>query len=112
MKKLGEPRMDYQEQVAHNEFAFKEMVKSVRPDIWLIMDLIDELHLNYLIVVKMLRHLYNIGTGSKFGNVTVDIQNGVATFVRGEESDRLNEPVMLQADHLTNQIQSVSNKET
>lgn len=95
-KNLGEPRMDYEEQVKHNEFAFAEMVKSVRPDIWVLMDLIDETKVNYLVLLKALRHLSNIATGSKFGNVTIEIQNGVATFVRGEESDRLNEPVLIE----------------
>lgn len=86
--------MDYNEQLEHNEFAFRNMVKTVRPDIWVLMDLLDETGINYLILYKVLRHLNNIATGSKFGNVTVEIQNGVATFVRGEESDRLNEPVI------------------
>jgi hypothetical protein len=95
MRNLGEPTMDYQEQVAHNEFAFKELVKSVRPDIWLLMDLLDETQVNYLVLVKALRHLSNIATGSKFGTVSIEIQNGIATFVRGEESDRLNEAVIL-----------------
>lgn len=93
-KKLGEPRMDYAEQLKSNEFVFKNMVKTVRPDIWLLMDLLDETGVNYLILVKALRHMYNIASGSKFGNVTIEIQNGTATFVRGEESDRLNEVVI------------------
>ncbi len=93
-KKLGELRMDYQEQVKHNEFSFKEMVKTVRPDIWLLMDLLDETQVNYLVLVKALRHVANIANGSKFGNVTIEIQNGLVTFVRGEESDRLNEPAI------------------
>jgi hypothetical protein len=93
-RKLGEEQLDYHEQVAHNEFAFKEMVKTVRPDIWMLMDLIDETKVNYLVLIKALRHIYNIGTGSKFGTVSVEIQNGIVTFVRGEESDRLNEPAI------------------
>lgn len=87
--------MDYAEQVEHNEFAFKELLKKARPDIWLLMDLIDNTRINYLILVKTMRHLDNIANGSKFGNVTIEIQNGVVTFVRGEESDRLNEPVII-----------------
>jgi hypothetical protein len=93
-KKLGEPRMDYAEQVRSNEFVFENMVKTVRPDIWLLMDLLDETGVNYLILVKALRHIYNIAGGSKFGNVTIEIQNGICTFVRGEESDRVNEVVI------------------
>lgn len=94
MTKLGEERIDYHEQVEHNEFAFKELVKQVRPDIWMLMDLLDETETNYLILVKVLRHLNNIATGTKFGTVSVDIQDGIATFVKGLESDRLNEPVI------------------
>jgi hypothetical protein len=100
MSTLGEERLDYKDQVEHNEFAFTELVKRIRPDIWLLMDLLDQTEVNYLILVKALRHLDNIARGSKFGTVSIEIQNGVATFVRGEESDRLNEPVIKNA-HLT-----------
>lgn len=94
-KKLEGARQDYHEQVLQNESVFRDMVKTVRPDIWLLMDLLDSTKVNYLVLVKTLRHLYNIASGSKFGNVTIDVQNGIATFVRGEESDRLNEPILL-----------------
>lgn len=94
MRKLGEPTMDYGDQVQQNEFAFKELVKSVRPDLWMLMDLLDETEVNYLVLIKALRHIYNIATGSKYGTVSVDIQNGIVTFIRGEESDRLNEPAL------------------
>ncbi len=98
MTKLGEPRMDYKEQVAHNEWAFWDALKRMRPDIWLLADLIDTTKVNYLILVKALRHIDNIARGSKFGNVTIEIQNGIVTFIRGEESDRLNEPVILEKE--------------
>jgi len=43
-----------------------------------------------------MRHLDNIATGSRFGTITIEIQDGICTFVRGTESDRLNEPVILR----------------
>lgn len=94
-KDLGKPRMDYQEQVKQNEWVFMETLKRLRPDLWMIADLLKDTNTNYLILVHVLRHLYNIASGSKFGTVTVDVQNGIATFVKGEESNRLNEPIIL-----------------
>jgi hypothetical protein len=100
MKKLGEPQMEYAEQVEKNNWAFMEMLKKVRPDIWLITDLLDKTEVNYLLLVKALRHIDNIARGSRYGNVTLEIQDGICTFVRGAESDRLNEPVILPKKEL------------
>jgi len=60
------------------------------------MDLLDETKTNPMILFKVMRHLSNIATGSKYGQVTVYIENGVATFVRGEEADKLNEKVIME----------------
>jgi len=94
-KKLGERRMDYQEQLKHNEWVFLENLKMVRPDLWMLADLLQATRVNYLVLVHVMRHIANIATGSKYGEVKVQIQNGVVTFVHGEETSKLNEPAIL-----------------
>lgn len=94
-KKLGEPRMDYQEQVRHNEWMFLENLKAVRPDLWMMADLMQATGVNYLPLVHVMRHIANIAQGSKYGEVRVQIQNGIVTFVHGEEISKLNEPAIL-----------------
>jgi len=91
-----EEQLDYEAQMKQNEFAFKQMLKSVRPELYVLMDLLDETKTNPMILFKVMRHLSNIATGSKYGQVTVYIENGVATFVRGEEADKLNEKVIME----------------
>lgn len=90
-----EDQLDYEQQMKQNEFAFKQMLKSVRPELYVLFDLLEETKINPIILFKVMRHLNNLATGSKYGQVTIFIENGVATFVRGEEADKLNEKVLL-----------------
>lgn len=92
--------MDYQQQLKQNESVFKDMVKTVRPDIWLLMNLLDESNSNYLVLIHTLRHLINIATGTKYGEVNIQVQNGIVTFVKGEENSRINEPILLDGNSL------------
>ena len=87
--------MDYGEQVASNEWTFLELLKKMKPDLWVLNDLINQCHINYLILLKVIYHLNNIATGSKYGDVTIQIQDGVCTFVKGTESSRINENVIV-----------------
>ena len=84
----------YQEQTTNNETQFRDIARQMRPDIWSIMDAIDSYGVNYLILLKAIIHLNKIASGSRFGSVTIDVKDGICTFVRGEESNMLNEPVL------------------
>ncbi len=84
----------YQEEVLNNEESFKLMLKNVRPDIYVLMDLIDSTGLNAYVVFHVMKHLNNISLGTNYGNVVVSIENGVVTFVSGEERTKLNESLM------------------
>lgn len=91
MAKKTENIEDYYEQQKRNEFAFKEMLKAVRPELFVIMDLMDQTNINPIVVWKVLRQLNNIALGTGYGTVTVSVENGKVTFVRGEDSDKVNE---------------------
>jgi hypothetical protein len=87
---------DYDEEQKNNMNVFLKMLKDVRPNIWVLMDLLDRTKINYYVIFQIIRHLNNIGMGNKYGTVTVQIENGVVTFVRGEESSKINEKLIVE----------------
>ena len=68
-----------------------EILKKFRPDIYVLMDLLDNTGINPYIVFHIIKHLNNIQIGSRYGNVVTTLEDGIVTFIRGEESTRLNE---------------------
>jgi hypothetical protein len=94
VNKTIDERSDYQKEKDNNEWIFKNMLKDIRPELYVLMDLLDTTGISPLIVFKILRQLNNIAMGTKYGNVVIEVQNGVVTFIRGEESDRVNESIV------------------
>jgi hypothetical protein len=88
-KKPTEQELAYEEQKARNEYAFKEMLKSVKPEMFVLFDVLEQTGVNWFVVIKIIRALNNIAIGNGYGTVSVTIENGRVMFVRGEESDRL-----------------------
>ena len=86
---------DYEAERKNNERIFKDILKKVRPELFVLMDLIDKTGLNPLILWKIMRHLNNIALGNKYGKVIVQIENGKVTFIYGEEADRINESILI-----------------
>lgn len=86
---------DYHQQQAHNREVLSEILRNVRPDIWVLMDLIDKTSINPVIVFKFLRQINNIVLGSKWGQVTIVINDGVAKYIRGEDTDKIEENIIL-----------------
>lgn len=73
-----------------NTEQFMEVLKTIRPEIWVLADIIDQTGINPFILWKVAYHLNNIAIGNKYGQVNVHVEKGVVTFIRGEESDRIN----------------------
>lgn len=97
MAKKKEQKIDVTDYYAvskYNEDSFKELLKHFRGDIFVLMDLLDNTKINTYVIFQVIRHLNNIAMGNKYGSVTVQIENGVVTFVRGEESTKLNEDLV------------------
>jgi len=92
--------LDYYKQQAKNEFAFREMLKGVKPDLYVVFDLLEQTGINYFVIIKIIRQLHNISMGTGYGNVTIDVQNGVVLFVKGTDSDRLSEKLIVKKDRL------------
>ena len=94
-KKIINEAADYFKQQSKNEFAFKQMLKSVKPDLYVLFDILQKTKINPLVVWKTIRALNNIAIGNGYGTVTINIEKGQALFVKGEESDKINEPLVL-----------------
>lgn len=85
---------DYQKQKEHNEELFRKGAQMVRPDIFHLMEVLDTTHIDYTILVQVLYFLEKIATGTRYGEVRLFIENGVVTFVKGDESKKLNIPII------------------
>ena len=79
-----------------NELIFKEMIRRVRPDLFVLIDLLDSTGINPLVVWKIVRQLANMSLGTGYGTIKIEIQNKVVTFVRGEEDDKLQEELLIK----------------
>ncbi len=88
--------MNYEEQKNHNEEAFKKGLIIMRPDMYHLMDVLDTTHIDYMILVQVMYFLEKIATGTKYGEVRIFIENGIATFIKGDESKKINVPVVKQ----------------
>ncbi len=73
------------------------MMKNVRPDMWVLMDVLDQTKINFFIMVKIARALSMISKesgGDGWGSVVIEISNNRCLFVRGINADRLDEPLI------------------
>lgn len=84
-------RSEYERESQANEYTFRETIRLLRPDIYVLMDILDKTKVNPLMVFQVIRSANNIAMGSNYGKVIVQIENGVVTFVHGEESKKMNE---------------------
>ena len=100
--------MQYDEESKHNMEIFLSALKDLRPDIWVLGDMLDKTKVNYKVLFQVIRHLHHLGEGNKYGTVTVQVENGVVTFVRGEESTKVSEP-LIDEDSIYSQRISVDN---
>lgn len=98
MKKTRE-ESDYYQQQAKNEFAFREMLKTVKPDLYVLFDILEKTRVNPLVVWKVIRALNNIAIGNGYGTISIEIQKGQVLFIKGEESDRIAEPILLNVEN-------------
>jgi len=94
MKKTEE--LDYYQQQSKNEFAFRQMLKTVKPDLYVLFDILEKTRVNPLVVWKVIRALNNIAIGNGYGTISIEIQKNTVLFIRGEESDRINASILLE----------------
>jgi hypothetical protein len=88
--------LTYQEEKTNNERIFNEMVQKMRPEIFVLMDMIDQTGVNPFILYKVIRQLNNIAIGSRWGEVTILVNDGAVVRVAGMDTEKVNEPVLMQ----------------
>lgn len=86
----------YQEELQNNEQIFKEFVRRGRPDIYVLMELLDQTGVNSNVLLKVIRQIHELAVGTGYGKVTVEMENKTVTFVDGLERDRLQEPALIK----------------
>ena len=87
-------REEYQIENQSNQDQFAGIVKTVRPDIWQLMNLIDQSKLNSNILVAVAYAIESIATSTNYGQVNIEIEDGICRFVRGITAHKLNEPII------------------
>ena len=96
--KIDPLKTEYQNEIENNEAFFNEVLKKARPDIWTLMDLMDTTEMNYYVLFKIIRQLNNVALGTGWGKVIVEVENGIVTFIRGEDSDRVGENIIIKKE--------------
>lgn len=86
----------YQEEQENNERIFSEMIQKIRPDIYVLMDLIDATGVNPFILYKVIRQLNNVAIGSGWGEVTILVNNKRAVRVTGQDTEKMDDEVLLK----------------
>lgn len=81
---------------------FRNLLQLARPDIFMFMEMLDATNVNARVLNSVIRQVSNIANGTRFGKVTIEIENGQVTFVRGEESDKLFEKAISTPVHKHN----------
>ena len=86
----------YQEEQKNNERIFAEMIQRVRPEIYVLMSLLDETGVNSFIIYKVIRQLHNLAIGSGWGEVTILVNNKKAVRVSGIDTEKMDDDVILK----------------
>lgn len=84
----------FQSEAKNNKDKLMEILKFAHPDLFVLLVALDETGVNFEIPRKVIYQLEKIAKGSKYGKVSIIIENGVVTFVYGEEANKLNVPVL------------------
>lgn len=80
----------------NNARKFIEMMKNVRGDLYVLMDVLDQTKISWFPIVKIIRALHMIskaGGGEGWGQVVIEISNDRILFIRGIDTARLDEPI-------------------
>lgn len=73
------------------------IIRQLDPELYLIKIAIHETSFNPMVLPKVIRQVWNIASGTKFGKVQIFIQNGIITQVSGEENDRIDQEALLES---------------
>lgn len=75
---------------AANLEQYWDVIRRLDPELYLIKCALKETGVNPMILPRIIRSIFYMATGTKFGTIRVFMSNGVITAIKGEESDRVN----------------------
>lgn len=90
---IKEEYTEYTEGVKHNEALFNTLLERLRPDLYVLSDLIDKNNLNVYVILKFLYQLLKVASFDGWGSVHVIIQKGKVTRIEGIDSTLVNESI-------------------
>lgn len=88
--------MTQPEESLKNETVFYTLLRKVRPDVFVLIDLIDSNHINTFVVLKILYQLLKIATHDGYGKVNIFMEKGMVTKVDGIDSTFVNEKMITE----------------
>ncbi len=92
---------DHDQIETQNKEHFMEILQKTFPELHIIAVQMEKSKSNPVILFHVIRHMAEIAFGTGYGQVHIVIEDGIARFVRGEHSTKLNEPV-IKENYLTN----------
>lgn len=87
--------MDQPQESVQNESVFYTLLRRVRPDVFVLIDLIDSNKINTFVVLKVLHQLLKIAVHNGYGKVNIFMEDGKVTKVDGIDSSFVNEKMIL-----------------
>lgn len=91
--------MDYQQEQKNNREAFIKALRQAIPDLAYIIEELDNTQVNPFVINKVITAIADIATDPKYGQVVIEIENGVVRFVRGMKANKLNEPAIINNEN-------------
>lgn len=85
---------DYHVAAKNNKDKFMEMMKIASPEFFIVANQMEKSKTNPVILFHVINHMAEIASGTGYGMVHIIIEEGIARFVKGEHSTKLNEPVI------------------
>lgn len=86
---------EYKQEQEHNEKKFKEMMKTLRPDLYVLLDLLEVSRVNPLVLWKSLRAISNVACGTGYGKVEIVFCKGKVAYIEGTDTDKVELPALI-----------------
>lgn len=87
---------DYSQESAENEKAFMVLLKATRPDLWELVETINETSVNPRTLVRICRHIRELADFTHWGSVELLVNDNVVVLVKSVSSEKTSEPALIQ----------------
>lgn len=87
---------EYKKEQENNERVFKALMKTLRPDLFVLLDLLEVSHVNPLVVWKTLRQISNVANGTGYGKVQIVLCEGKVAYIEGVDTDKVDLPALIK----------------